>query len=128
MATTVVIVDDHAVFRASARKLLLAEGYSVIGEAADAASAMRLVESLRPDVVLLDIVLPDASGLDVAELLARQETRIVLISSRDPGDFGVRLSHSRAAGFITKSELSGESLAQLLGNPITIPGDPGRAV
>ena len=69
MPRTVVIVDDHARFRRSARKLLELEGFDVIGEAADGASALAEVERLRPDLVLLDVQLPDASGLDLVPLL-----------------------------------------------------------
>ena len=110
----VVIVDDHAAFRASARRLLELEGWTVVGEAADGAEAYEAVERLRPDLVLLDIALPDASGFDVAERL-RARTRIVLVSSRDPGDFGARIDRSGAVGFIPKDELSGTTLGALLG-------------
>jgi DNA-binding NarL/FixJ family response regulator len=114
MAPTVVIVDDHATFRASARKLLQVEGYEVVGEAADVASAIAVVERLRPDVVLLDVVLPDGTGFDVAERLAGGSATVVLVSSRDRGDLGPRLARTKAAGFIPKDELSGETLAAVV--------------
>lgn len=114
MPRTVVIVDDHAPFRASARKLLEVEGYEVVGEAGDAASALEAVERLRPEVVLLDVVLPDGSGFDVAEQLSGSGAKIVLVSSHDRSDLGSRLRRSSAAGFIPKDELSGETLAELL--------------
>lgn len=114
MASTAVIVDDHAPFRASARKLLEVEGYEVVGEAVDVASAIATVERLRPDVVLLDVVLPDGTGFDVAERLADGRSRVVLVSSRDRGDLGPRLERTKAAGFIPKDELSGEALAEVL--------------
>ena len=114
MPPTVVIVDDHAPFRASARKLLEVEGYEVVGEAADAASAVETVERLRPDVVLLDVVLPDGSGFDVVERLADGEVKIVLVSSHDRSDLASRLRRSKAAGFIPKDELSAETLAELV--------------
>ena len=107
-------MDDHAAFRASARRLLELEGWTVVGEAADGAAAYEAVERLRPDLVLLDIALPDASGFDVAERL-RTRARIVLVSSRDPGDFGARIDRSGAVGFIPKDELSGPTLGALLG-------------
>ena len=112
--STVVIVDDSELFRRSARGLLELDGYEVIGEAADGAEALELVPRLRPDVVLLDIGLPDASGLDVAERLAQASSLIVLVSSRDSSDFGARISRSGVAGFISKDELSGAQLARLL--------------
>jgi DNA-binding NarL/FixJ family response regulator len=114
MSSTVVIVDDSEPFRRSARGLLELDGYVVIGEAADGAAALDLVARLQPDVVLLDIALPDGSGLDVAERLAPVPSRVVLVSSRDPSDFGTRIRRSHAAGFIPKDELSGTALAELL--------------
>jgi CheY-like chemotaxis protein len=72
MARTVLIVDDHAPFRAVARALLQLEGFEVVGEAADALSALEAVGRLRPDVVVLDIQLPDLDGFEVA----RQSSRI----------------------------------------------------
>jgi DNA-binding NarL/FixJ family response regulator len=114
MPRTVVIVDDHAPFRASARRLLETEGYEVVGEAADAASAVETVLELRPDLVLLDVVLPDGSGFDVAERLAGAESKVVLVSSHDRSDLGSRLRRTNAAGFIPKDELSAETLAEVV--------------
>jgi len=114
---TVLIVDDHAAFRASAGALLQAEGFDVVGEAADGASALRAVTRLRPEIVLLDIQLPDLDGLAVAEQLAAaaDAPAIVLISSRDAAAYGPRLQTASARGFIPKSALSGETLAALVG-------------
>ena len=75
MTRTVLIVDDHPSFRASARMLLEAEGFDVIGEAEDGISALRAVEELRPDVVLLDVQLPDIDGIEVATRLLRERIR-----------------------------------------------------
>jgi DNA-binding NarL/FixJ family response regulator len=117
MRPTVLIVDDHAAFRASARALLQAEGFDVVGEAADGVGAMEAVAVLRPEIVLLDIQLPDLDGLAVAEQLATvaDAPAIVLISSRDAAAYGPRLHQTPARGFIPKSELSGEALAALVG-------------
>jgi DNA-binding NarL/FixJ family response regulator len=114
--TTVLIVDDHDVFRDSARALLEAEGFAVVGVAADAAAAVAAVERLRPEVVLLDIQLPDADGFTVAERLAAapDPPRVVLISSRDAAAYGPRLATAPACGFLAKQELSGASLAALV--------------
>ena len=111
------IVDDHAAFRASARALLQAEGFDVVGEAADGARAVEAVAVLRPEIVLLDIQLPDLDGLAVAERLAagQDAPAVVLISSRDAAAYGPRLNKARARGFIPKSGLSGEALAALVG-------------
>jgi len=114
---TVLIVDDHAAFRASARALLEAEGFKVVGEAADGAEAVEAVAVLRPAIVLLDVQLPDLDGLAVAEQLAAapDAPAVVLISSRDAATYGPRLQATPARGFIPKSGLSGEALAALTG-------------
>ena len=113
---TVLIVDDHAAFRASARALLEAEGFAVIGEAADGEQAIREAKRLRPEVVLLDIQLPDVDGFAVAERLAAESsgTAVVLISSREAAAYGPRLDTAAARGFIAKRMLSGEALAAVL--------------
>ena len=113
---TVLIVDDHAGFRSFARRLFEAGGYTVVGEAGDGASALAAIEQLRPELVLLDVVLPDIDGLDVAEQLAGSgtETVVVLTSSREATDFGERLERSSARGFIAKSELTAAAVAQLV--------------
>jgi DNA-binding NarL/FixJ family response regulator len=114
---TVLIVDDHAAFRASARALLEAEGFEVVGEAGDGAEAVEAVAVLRPAIILLDIQLPDLDGLAVAELLAAapDAPAVVLISSRDAATYGPRLQATPARGFIPKSRLSGQALAALTG-------------
>jgi DNA-binding NarL/FixJ family response regulator len=113
---SVLIVDDHAEFRAVARSLLQAEGYEVAGEAADAASAIDAVTKLRPCLVLLDIQLPDLDGFTLAERLAEvaDPPAVVLISSRDSSSYRRRLGQTSARGFISKSDLSGTTLAALV--------------
>jgi DNA-binding NarL/FixJ family response regulator len=111
---TVLIVDDHSSFRASARVLLESEGFEVVGEAADGESAVELALALRPELVLLDVVLPDVSGFDVAERLAGGAARIVLVSSREQSDYGRRVRRSGALGFVAKDRLSGAALRELL--------------
>ena len=117
MRPTVLIVDDHAAFRTSARALLQAEGFDVIGEASDGAEAVEAVAVMRPEIVLLDIQLPDVDGLAVAEQLAMapDPPTVVLITSRDAAAYGARLRSTSARGFIPKSGLSGEALAALTG-------------
>jgi DNA-binding NarL/FixJ family response regulator len=112
----VLIVDDHPTFRATAHALLEAEGFDVVGEAADGASALEQAERLRPDVILLDVQLPDIDGFEVAARLSADglEARIVLVSSRDRSDFGPLVERSGAAGFIPKAELSGAAISKLL--------------
>jgi two-component system response regulator EvgA len=116
MATRVLIVDDHENFRSSARLLLEAEGYEVVGEAETGAAGLRAAAELSPDVILLDVHLPDIDGFDVASRITTGESapRVVITSSRDASDFGTAISRSGALGFVPKNELSGESLAALL--------------
>ena len=116
MAVRVLIVDDHESFRSSARLLLEAEGYEVVGEAETGEGGLRAAAELAPDVILLDVHLPDVDGFDVAARLATDVTspRVVITSSRDASDFGPAIARSGALGFVPKDELSGEALAALL--------------
>jgi CheY-like chemotaxis protein len=116
VAWTVLIVDDHAGFRASARALLEADGFAVLGEAEDGPTALEQARRLRPQVVLLDVQLPGLDGFAVAERLATEPAApvVVLISSRGRGAFRGRLASSPVQGFITKAEFSGEQLSLVL--------------
>ncbi len=116
MARTVLIVDDHAGFRASARALLEAEGFLVVGEAEDGTTGLARAHELEPDLVVLDVQLPDIDGFDVAARLTANGAAptVILVSSRDRGDLGVRVADSGAGGFIPKSELSAERIKELL--------------
>jgi CheY-like chemotaxis protein len=113
---TVLIVDDHPSFRATAHAMLEAEGFSVVGEAKNGAEALELTTTLRPDVVLLDVQLPDLDGFEVARRLSSNGTSsaIVLVSSRDAADFGGLIGASGAVGFVPKGELTGAALRTLL--------------
>jgi DNA-binding NarL/FixJ family response regulator len=113
----VLIVDDHPSFRASARVLLESEGFDVIGEAEDGASAITEAYRLRPEIVLLDVQLPDTDGFDVASQITAgngDHPAVILVSSRDSSDFGPLVSRCGALGFVPKAELSGERLQELL--------------
>jgi DNA-binding NarL/FixJ family response regulator len=114
---TVLIIDDSAPFRRQARAVLEADGFAVVGEAVDGTTGLASAGHLQPDVVLLDIGLPDIDGFDVAEALAAdgRSSRVILTSSRDAREYGPRLHGSRAAGFIPKDELSGAAIRALLG-------------
>jgi DNA-binding NarL/FixJ family response regulator len=116
MARTVLIVDDHPSFRASARMLLEAEGFEVVGEAEDGRSALTQVARLRPEIVLLDVQLPDIDGLEVAATLTANGSgpAVVLTSSRDLADLGPVRERCAVRGFIPKAELSGAALEALL--------------
>lgn len=118
MPASVLIVDDHPSFRASARRMLEASGYAVVGEAADGEAAIAAAGELDPDLILLDVQLPDLDGFEVAARIAGMGSgvpAIVLTSSRDLSDFGDAVAESPARGFIAKSELSGETFAELAG-------------
>jgi DNA-binding NarL/FixJ family response regulator len=108
---TVLIVDDHDSFRRFAKRVLEAGGLTVIGEAADAKTAIRAAAELEPDVVLLDIKLPDGDGFTVAEQIAGA---VVLTSSHELDDLRTRLDRSRARGFVPKDDLTAEAVVALL--------------
>jgi DNA-binding NarL/FixJ family response regulator len=116
MRLTLLIVDDHAGFRAFARALLEAEDFDVVGEAEDAASALAATSRLHPQVVVLDIQLPDLDGFEVAEQLAQMADppAVVLVSTRDISTYRRRLAASPVRGFIGKTELSGHALLALV--------------
>jgi len=116
MATTVLVVDDHPSFRRFARRLLEEAGYVVIGEAEDGASAIAAVGAHRPDLVLLDVLLPDMSGFEVAKELAAGPERplVVLTSSRSASDLGSLVRSEHAKGFISKRDLTIAALAALV--------------
>jgi DNA-binding NarL/FixJ family response regulator len=113
VARTVLIVDDHPAFRSAARALLVDAGFEIVGEAADGSSALEAARSLHPDIVLLDVQLPDVDGFTVAEQLADEPRppAIVLTSSRSIASLRWRLAANPGWRFVTKSELSGEAVA-----------------
>jgi len=115
-ARRVQVVDDHPSFRRCARTFLTAEGFEVAGEAGDGASAVALASELEPDLVVLDVQLPDADGFEVASrLLARDpELAIVLVSSRSASEYGPLIARSGARGFLAKDELSAAAIEALL--------------
>jgi DNA-binding NarL/FixJ family response regulator len=115
-APRVLIVDDHARFRALARRTLQADGYDVVGEAPDGAGALAAVAELRPDLVLVDVGLPDVSGLDLARTLrdGGDGPNVVLVSTRDAEDYAQLAASHGALGFVPKAELSGDALRALL--------------
>ena len=116
MASTILIVDDHPSFRASARRLLEADGYEVVGEALDGESAFEAVRELRPEIVLLDVQLPGLDGFEVAARLTNGGggPAVVLTSSREASDVEPFAADAGARGFVPKSELSGAALEAVL--------------
>jgi DNA-binding NarL/FixJ family response regulator len=111
----ILIVDDDRRFRGIARALLEAEGFDVVGEADGGKTALAAARELEPDVVLLDVQLPDIDGFEVAEELAAEGNRpaVVFTSTRDESDFGPQLYENGVRGFVPKDELSAERIASL---------------
>ena len=116
MTVSVLIVDDHAGFRRRARRLLEAEGFAVVGEAGDGAAGVAAARALSPDVVLLDVNLPDTDGFAVAERLTADPgaPAVVITSTRDAADVADRVRACGARGFVPKGELSGAALTTLV--------------
>src|SRR5262245_58554489 len=113
---TVLVVDDHQSFRRLARRLLETAGFTVVDEAGDGASALAAVRALQPDVVLLDVLLPDTTGIELAEVLASSTPAplVVLTSSRSAADLEPSLARSSARGFIPKRDLTAASFTALV--------------
>ncbi len=113
---TVLIVDDHPSFRAIAQVVLETDGFAVVGTASDGESGVAATLELAPDILLLDVELPDIDGFAVAERLrqAGSRTAIVLASSRESADFGSLVAESGARGFVTKAELTGDAIRALV--------------
>lgn len=113
--TRVLLVDDHAGFRARTRRSLELSGWEVVAEAEDGAGGLRLAREHAPDVVLLDVGLPDRSGLEISAELARTtDAKVILVSTRDPDDLVWLLPASGALGFVPKDELTVAALETLL--------------
>jgi DNA-binding NarL/FixJ family response regulator len=110
------IVDDSREFLAAASSLLAREGVAVVGVAASASDALQLVVDLQPQVVLVDIDLGGESGFEVTRRIAKAaSTSVILVSTHSEDDFAELIAESPAAGFISKSELSGQAIHDLLG-------------
>jgi len=119
VSPTVLIIDDHAAFRTGARALLAADGYDVIGEAPDGRRGIEAAVALQPEVVLLDVRLPDMDGFEVAGELAAccSLTAVVITSSSDDPLYPARAVGSGARGFVAKHDVSGPTLDRLLAAP-----------
>jgi DNA-binding NarL/FixJ family response regulator len=116
MPPRIVIVDDDPSFLATVRVLLEAEGFIVVGEALNGRDGVAAVAELDPDLVLVDVNLPDIDGFEVVQQLADggRAPPVVLTSIRSASDFGDLVETSGAQAFITKADISGEALAKIL--------------
>ncbi|GAA4111555.1 hypothetical protein GCM10022215_07380 [Nocardioides fonticola] len=113
---SLLIVDDHDGFRSFVASMLEGERFSVCGAVEDGAAALDAIARLRPDLVLLDVQLPDLDGFEVAERVAVSwpRTAVILTSTRDAEDFGARLRQAPVAGFVPKHGLSVQALVDLV--------------
>jgi CheY-like chemotaxis protein len=112
------IVDDNESFLEVARVLLEREGLHVAGVATSGADAVRQLETLRPDVVLVDVFLGEESGLELARRLVEDglsdEATVILISTHAEADLGDLIAASLAAGFLPKAELSASAIRRIV--------------
>jgi DNA-binding NarL/FixJ family response regulator len=111
MSLRVLIVDDHPVVADGIRHLLAAQdGIEVVGTAGDGAQAVRLAGELRPDVTLMDIVMPQMNGIDaLREILRRDgEARVLMLSMYSDTDRVYQALHAGARGYVLKRDLSDE--------------------
>lgn len=116
MPCRVLLVDDNPDFRRAARQLLERHGFLVVAEADTGIGGIEQAQEHRPDLVLLDVQLPDIDGFEVADRLSRLDVpvSVVLTSSLDNSDFGALVACSSALGFVPKAELSASSIEALL--------------
>jgi DNA-binding NarL/FixJ family response regulator len=117
VALRCLIVDDSEEFLVSARRLLSVQGLDVVGTASAGVDALRLAESLQPDVVLVDVQLGAEDGLDLARRLAAAvpATRVILISTHSEDDLAELVAGSGAAGFVPKTALGVAAIEELVG-------------
>jgi DNA-binding NarL/FixJ family response regulator len=112
------IVDDNEAFLAAATTMLEREGVTVVGTSSSSADAVRSVDALRPDVVLVDVSLGEENGFDLAQTLDDAHhaggAGIVLISTRSRNELAELIDRSPARGFIAKADLSGDAIRTLL--------------
>lgn len=116
MPRRVLIIDDNHDFRTAARQLLARHGFAVVAEAETGIDGIAKAKEHHPDLVLLDVQLPDVDGFEVAERLSRLDVpvEVILTSSLDGTDFGALVMRSSALGFVPKAELSGSAIEALL--------------
>src|SRR4051812_29840586 len=110
----VLIIDDHAPFRAAARELLERRGFAVVGEADGAQAGIEAVEAAAPDAVVLDIHLPDGNGIDVCRALTQANPALVVLLVSAEAQLGQWASDCGAVAFVPKARLGSADLLGLL--------------
>jgi DNA-binding NarL/FixJ family response regulator len=119
VAIRLLVVDDHAAVLDSMVEAMSAAGLEVVGTAASGYAAVRCAATVRPDVVILDVQLPDVTGFEVVEALHRCGALVILTSSRSEIDYGNRVRESSAEGFIPKHELTGARVREIVHSAAT---------
>ena len=116
MAIRVLLADDHVLVRQSLKSLLEREGFQVVGEASDGQEAIRKVESLRPDIAVMDISMPILNGVDAARELSRSfpKTKAILLTQHDENQYISEALEAGVKGYVLKSQAAGE-LVQAIG-------------
>src|SRR5215212_7470118 len=107
----VLIADDHALVRAGIRALVeKIDDVVVVGEAGKGSEALDLVRQLKPNLMLLDITMPDGGGFDVLDQVTKKhpEIRVIVLTVHEAGEYAIRALREGAAGFLLKSAASTE--------------------
>jgi two-component system response regulator EvgA len=102
----VIVVDDHPFVRASVKALLSQDGFDIIGETGNGQEAIRLVRDLQPDLIVLDIGIPDLDGFEVINRLSvlSRSIKVLVLSTQSPEQFSIRCKHAGAAGYVCKND------------------------
>ena len=128
----VLIADDHALVRAGIRALVeKIKGVVVVGEAGKGSEALELVEELEPDLMLLDVTMPDGGGFEVLAHVTKQfpGIRVIVLTVHDAGEYAIRALREGAAGFLPKSAASTEleqAIQTVIGGEVYISAEMSR--
>lgn len=112
---TLFLVDDHQILRTSLRLFLEQKGYRIVGEASDAKGAIQWISAAMPDVVLLDLTLPDMDGLQLAQKLTENHSmlRLVALTMHDESDYLLPFLQAGGVGYVNKSA-AGDELVEAI--------------
>lgn len=111
LPTRVLIADDHALVRAGIRALVeKIEDVEVVAEAGNGGEALRLIREMKPDLILLDLTMPDTNGFEVLSEVAKEfsHTRVIVLTAHEAGEYAIRALREGAAGYLPKSAASVE--------------------